>query len=178
MGRLILTFGHLRRRLASSSQYWQPGIESEFLRSTCMNLSAVEWVELQDVIDDRGRLTAIESGLHTPFEIARVFYVHQVSPGVDRGGHAHKDTDQVAVAASGRLKVDVSDGIEIRTYSLDRPDRGLFLPRLVFTRLHDFSSGAVCLVFASTHYDRSKSIRSWTEYLTYRGLARRAGPGE
>lgn len=132
-------------------------------------MADVRWLELQDVCDSRGRLTAVESEVHIPFPIARVFYVHQVQPGVDRGGHAHKDTDQLAVAVHGSLKIYLSDGVETRGFQLDRPDRGLYIPRLIFARLCDFSPGAVCLVFASTKYDRSRSIRSWDEYLNYRG---------
>lgn len=142
-----------------------------------MCLAEVRWLDLQDVIDSRGRLTAVEGGVHVSFPIARVFYVHQVQPGVDRGGHAHQETDQMAVAVHGALKIDVSDGVETRTYYLERPDRGLYLPRMIFTRLYDFSPGAVCLVFASTPYDRSKSIRTWGDYLARRGLPWKAELG-
>jgi dTDP-4-dehydrorhamnose 3,5-epimerase-like enzyme len=136
-----------------------------------MSLKDVRWLNLQDVVDSRGRLTAVESGVQIPFTIARVFYIHQVQPGIDRGGHAHQDTDQVAVAVHGWLKIDLSDGIETQTYHLDRPDQGLYVPRQIFTRLYDFSPEAVCLVLASTLYDRSKSIRTWEDFIVYRGLS-------
>ncbi len=88
--------------------------------------------------------------------------------GVDRGGHAYRETDQVAIAVHGMFKIDVSDGVETKSFGLTRPDRGLYLPRLTWVRLYDFSSGAVCLVLASTHYAKSKSIRTWDEFLTVR----------
>jgi hypothetical protein len=133
-------------------------------------LDAVVWRALQDARDPRGRLTAIEGGLHAPFEIARVFYVHGVTPGEERAGHAHADTDQLAVAVHGSLEIEVADGLQQRRLELDDPARGLFLPRGVFVRLRRFSPGAVCLVLANTHYDRSKSLRSWHDYLAFRGL--------
>ena len=127
-------------------------------------LDAIRWITLPSAVDERGVLTAVESGRDLPFEIRRVFYVHHVA--AERGGHAHRDTDQVAVAACGRLRLEVSDGERTAEFVLDDPTRGLFLPRMLFVRLCDFSPGAVCLVLASTHYDRARSIRGWDEYLS------------
>lgn len=143
-----------------------------------MTIRDVRWVDFQDVPDDRGRLTAIEGDVHVPFPIARIFYVHQVVPGVDRAGHAHRETDQVLTAVYGRLKVDVSDGVLVNTYDLEEPGRGLYVPRMAWIRLYDFRSGAVCLVLANTRYDRAKSIRTWKEYLAEKGLPWTAAPGE
>lgn len=126
-------------------------------------LDIVRWIDLPSSADPRGVLTSIESGLDIPFEIKRVFYMHQVT--ANRGGHAHTDTDQVVIAAAGRFKLDLSDGTHTRTYTLDDPTRGMYLPRMVFLKLYDFSPEAVCLVLASTHYDMSRSIRSWDEYV-------------
>lgn len=135
-----------------------------------MKISDVEWLNLQSVCDDRGCLTAIEGGDLIPFEIKRVFYMHDVAKGADRGGHAHRDTDQFAVAVHGSLKIIVSDGSETRSVILDNPGWGITLPRMTWTSLVDFSEGAVCMVLASTHYDRSKSIRTWPEYLFELGV--------
>ena len=126
-------------------------------------LDAVRWVELPSNVDERGVLTSIESGQDIPFEIKRIFYMHHII--TDRGGHAHADTEQVVTAAAGRFKMDLSDGVDTRTYVLDDPTRGVYTPPMVFIELYDFSPGAVCLVLASTHYDIGKSIRSWEAYL-------------
>lgn len=130
-----------------------------------MEYFATNWRKLHSAYDERGCLTSIEGTQTIPFEIKRVFYMHDVLKGADRGGHAHKDTDQLAVAVHGSLKIMVSNGVESRTVVLDSPSWGILLPQLTWTRLTDFSEGAVCMVLASTHYDRSKSIRSWPEYL-------------
>lgn len=126
-------------------------------------LDAVRWVELPSNVDARGVLTSIEGGQDVPFEIKRVFYMHHIA--TDRGGHAHTDTEQVVTAAAGRFKMDLSDGVNTQTYVLDDPTRGVYTPPMVFIRLYDFSPDAVCLVLASTHYDITKSIRSWEAYL-------------
>ncbi len=126
-------------------------------------LSGVKWISLNSTRDDRGSLTAIEGSLEIPFEIKRIFYIHDVVS--DRGGHAHRDTDQVAIGISGSHVIEVEDGQKSMTFTLDDPTKGLYLPRMTFTRLTDFSPGAVSLVLASTHYDRSRSLRTYDEYL-------------
>lgn len=83
----------------------------------------------------------------------------------ERGGHAHRDIDQVVIAIAGKFKIDFSDGVNTKTYSLHDPAKGLYIPRMIFTRLYDFSPDAVCLVLANTHYDITRSIRSWEKYL-------------
>jgi len=133
------------------------------IRNPQSAILGVRWVELPSRVDGRGVLTSVEGQIDVPFEIKRVFYMHHII--TDRGGHAHADTDQVVIAAAGRFKMDLSDGTNTQTYVLDDPTRGVYTPRMVFIRLYDFSPGAVCLVLASTHYDISKSIRSWEDYL-------------
>ena len=127
------------------------------------DLDAVRWIDLPSSIDARGILTSVEGGIDIPFEIRRVFYMHHIN--TDRGDHAHKDTEQVIVAAAGSFRMDLSDGTDTQTYSLDDPMQGVYTPPMVFIKLHDFSPDAVCMVLASTHYDIAKSIRTWEEYL-------------
>ena len=126
-------------------------------------LDDIRWIDLPAVTDDRGTLTAVEGMVDSPFTINRIFYMHHVS--ADRGGHAHRDTDQVVIGISGRHVIEVRDATRSLRFVLDNPDRGLYLPRMTFTTLLDFSVDAVSLVLASTHYDRSRSIRTFPEYL-------------
>jgi dTDP-4-dehydrorhamnose 3,5-epimerase-like enzyme len=130
----------------------------------------VRWVALTTVKDSRGRLTALEGGKHAPFEIRRVFYMHEVEPGAGRGGHAHRNTDQLAVAVRGSVRILVSNGRTSRVVVLDDPTWGVYLPQMTWTRLSEFSDGAICVVMASTHYDMSGSVRSWRTYLDELGL--------
>ncbi len=126
-------------------------------------LDAVTYIELPSNADARGTLTSVEGGADIPFEIQRVFWMHHIVS--ERGGHAHVDTDQIIIAMSGHFSVDLSDGTHALTFSLNDPTLGIYTPRMVFVRLYDFSPDAVCLVLANTHYDMSKSIRSWAEYV-------------
>lgn len=127
-------------------------------------LEAVRWLDFPSIEDARGVLTAVEGDKDLPFAIRRVFLVHHAV--ADRGGHAHLDTDQVVTAVAGSLTLEVSDGNDSRSFRLDNPRRGVYVPRMIFVQLKDFSKDAVCLALASTHYDMSRSLRSWGEYLS------------
>ena len=126
-------------------------------------LDLVDWIPIPSHDDERGILTAIESGIDLPFEVRRVYYLHHIRG--ERGGHAHCDTHQVVIAASGSFEMVLSDGEESRSFLLSDPTRGLLLGPMLFIRMRNFSPGAVALVLASTHYDKSRSIRSWEDYL-------------
>jgi len=135
-----------------------------------LNIENVKWIQVSTHDDARGSLSAIESNASIPFDIKRIFYMHHIMPGADRGSHAHLETDQFAVALHGSMKVRDSDGVRSKVFLLDSPSWGIYLPKLTWTDLYDFSDDAVCLVLASTHYDRSKSLRTWEEYLKARNF--------
>lgn len=126
------------------------------------SIGDLSWIDLASVHDERGILTSIESSLDIPFEIKRIFYMHHIVS--DRGGHAHRDTDQVIIAISGSFQIELYDGTDKVSYRLDNPIKGLFVPRMIFVQLFDFSKDAVCLVLASTHYDIKKSLRNIEDY--------------
>ena len=137
------------------------------------SLSKVRWIDLPHVPDARGVLTSVESGRDIPFEIRRVFFMHGVSS--DRGGHAHRLTQQLLLAAAGEFNVDISDGRRSANYRLDDPNRGLHLPPLTWVRLYDFTPGAVCLVLTDTHYAESGYIRRWEDFLAAVHAGERSG---
>lgn len=116
--------------------------------------------------DSRGALTSIEGeNQEIPIDIKRIFYMHHVS--ADRGGHAHIDTDQVLIGISGSFKLRLFDGKESKEFLMDDCTKGIYIPRLTFTDMYDFTPDAVCLVLANTHYDMGKSLRSKAAYLSY-----------
>ena len=131
-------------------------------------LDEVRWVDLPSNRDERGVLTSIESEQDAPFPIKRIFYMHHVVS--DRGGHAHMDTDQVVVALAGEFEMALSDGKASATYRMDDPTRGLYVPRMLFININGMSQDTLCLVLASTHYDITRSLRSWEDYLQALGL--------
>ena len=128
-------------------------------------LQLVRWIDLSTVKDIRGSLTAVESGQTIPINIKRIFYMHHVEH--DRGGHAHINTDQVIIGISGTFSVTLTDGIDKKKYDFTNPEKGLYVPRLIYAELFNFSEQAVCLVLANTHYDIKMSLRDLPSYLSY-----------
>ena len=127
------------------------------------NLDLVRWIDLPSHADSRGVLTAIEGGKDLPFDIKRAYLVHHIV--AERGGHAHRATEQIVIAAAGSFEMSLTNGRESKTFLLDSPTRGLFLSPMLFIRMQSFAPGTCALVLASTHYDGAKSIRSWQEYV-------------
>lgn len=127
------------------------------------SLDAVRWLPIPSHGDDRGVLTAVEGGIDIPFAIQRVYLLHHIT--ADRGGHAHRETHQLVMAAAGSCEMVLSDGREDRVFLLNDPTRGLLLGPMLFIRMQNISADAVLVVLASTHYDKTRSIRSWAEYL-------------
>jgi dTDP-4-dehydrorhamnose 3,5-epimerase-like enzyme len=130
-----------------------------------MSLDLCRIIELPKIPDARGNLTFIESSRHIPFDIARVFYLYDVPGGTTRAGHAHKRLQQVIVAMSGSFDVELDDGTNQRTFHLNRSYYGLYIPPLVWRELTNFSSGSVCVVFASEPYSEDDYFRDRGEFV-------------
>ena len=122
-------------------------------------------IEFPQKGDDRGHLVIVEGNQDIPFEIKRVFYIYGSDKDVIRGKHANYNTEFVLINVAGTSKVKVDDGTEQKIFSLDRPHTGIFLPRMVWKDMYDFSEESVLLVLASEHYDETEYIRSYSEYL-------------
>lgn len=122
-------------------------------------------IQFQDFGDLRGKLVVIEGESQIPFCIRRVFYIYGSDPDVVRGQHANRDSEFILVNVCGSSRVRVSDGMEEAVVSLDKPMMGLYIPRMVWKEMYDFSSHSVLLALASTHYDEAEYIRDYSEYL-------------
>ena len=130
-----------------------------------MGLDDARIIELPKISDPRGNLTFIEGTRHVPFEIQRVYYLFDVPGGQTRGGHAHRQLEQFIIAAAGSFDVVVKDDSGSRTFSLNRSYYGLYVPRMLWRELENFSSCSVCLVLASEFFDEADYYRDFEEYL-------------
>ena len=120
--------------------------------------------------DRKGNLTVVENGKTLPFDVKRAYYLYDVPGGESRGSHAHRELEQLIVAASGSFEVTLDDGKERRSFFLNRPYQGLYVKSGMWRELSDFSSGAVALVLASDVYKEYDYIRDYQEFLNFRGL--------
>lgn len=118
--------------------------------------------------DRKGNISVVQNGYTVPFDIKRVYYLYDVPGGESRGAHAHKELNQLIIAASGSFRVTLDDGCVKRSFMLNRPYQGLYVKPGIWRDLDDFSSGAVCLVLASEVYQAEDYIRDYDEFLNYR----------
>lgn len=127
-------------------------------------------IELPKIIEPRGNLTFIEGGKHVPFDIQRVYYLYDVPGGSERGGHAHKQLQQFIIAMSGSFDVILDNGREKRVFHLNRSYYALYISPMIWRELNNFSSGSVCLVLASAHFEEADYYRDYNEYCAAQGL--------
>lgn len=120
--------------------------------------------------DRRGNLTVVENGKTLPFDVKRVYYIYDVPGGENRGAHAHKELSQLIIAASGSFTVTLDDGLNKRSFFLNRPYQGLYVKPGMWRDLVDFSSGAVAMVLASDVYNADDYIRTYDEFVKYRQI--------
>ena len=121
-------------------------------------------IDLPKIPDPRGNLTFVENKKHIPFEIKRVFYTYDVPGGESRAEHANIRTEQLIIAMSGSFDVVADDGKEKKRFQLNRAYYGLYVPKMIWRGIENFSSGAVCLVLASELYDANDYIREYEEF--------------
>ena len=122
-------------------------------------------LEFADFGDERGKLVVIEGGQGIPFDIKRVFYIYGSDSTVVRGQHANRESEFVLINVAGKSKVKITDGNEELIVKLDRPMMGVYIPKMIWKDMYDFSSDSVLLVLASTHYNAKEYIRNYDDYL-------------
>lgn len=123
----------------------------------------VRLIEIPKVHDERGSLAVIEKDV-LPFKIKRIYYLYDVPSDSYRGGHAHKEQESLIIALSGSFEVIVDDGTSRKRIMLNKPTQGLYISTHIWREIDNFSSGAVCLVLASTNYNEAEYIRDYDEF--------------
>ena len=127
--------------------------------------NAVRMLEFSQRGDDRGHLVVVEWAQDIPFDIKRIFYIYGSDKNVIRGQHANLHTEFVLINVAGTSKVRVKDGKgNEAVFSLNRPHTGVYLPKMVWKDMYDFSEDSVLLCLASEHYDAEEYIRNYDEF--------------
>jgi dTDP-4-dehydrorhamnose 3,5-epimerase-like enzyme len=134
------------------------------VNSTSATVFDCKLIELDKNHRIKGNITVVENRKQVPFDVKRVYYLYDVPGGEERGGHAHKDLFQLIVAAGGSFDVELNDGNNKRTVTLNRPYQGLYVVPGIWRELVNFSSGSTCLVMASEKYNENDYIREHKEF--------------
>ena len=127
-------------------------------------MEEVRLIELPKIGDRRGNLSVIEEKNHIPFKVERTFWIYDVPGGESRGGHAYRSTEEFIVALSGSFDVVLDDGKERKTFSLNRSYYGLYVPKMIWREMINFSTNSVALVLSSTEYDAADYIRDYEQF--------------
>ena len=131
-----------------------------------MTVEDIKIIELPKFLDARGNLSFAENFKQIPFEIRRTYWIYDVPGGEDRGGHAFKENQEVVIALSGAFDVVVDDGINKKTFSLNRSYYGLYIPAGLWRMMENFSTNSFALEFGSLHYDAEDYVRDYDEFLS------------
>ncbi|MDE6859058.1 MAG: FdtA/QdtA family cupin domain-containing protein [Duncaniella sp.] len=121
-------------------------------------------IDLPKFLDKRGNLSFIEEFKHIPFKIARAYWIYDVPGGENRGGHAYRENEEFIVALSGSFDVILDDGVDKKTYSLNRSYYGLYVPKGIWREMNNFSTNSLAVILASAPYNQDDYIRDYKEF--------------
>lgn len=126
--------------------------------------SLINVIDFPKITDERGNLSFFESGSEIPFSIERAYWIYDVPGGEIRGGHAYKTLQEVVVALSGSFDVVLNDGSETMRFTLNRSYMGLYIPRMIWRHMENFSTNSLALIVSDKHYESEEYIRDFEEY--------------
>ncbi len=130
-------------------------------------LADVRIIDLDRHPHPNGKLSVVENVADSPvpFDVKRVFYLYDVPADSERGGHSHFEAEELIIAVAGAFEVELDDGTARRRWRLDRPFRGLYVPKGMWRVIDNFSGGAVCLVLTSVNYSETDYVRDYDRFL-------------
>jgi len=122
-------------------------------------------IQLPKILDKRGNLSFFECSNQLPFQIRRTYWVYDVPGGNIRGSHAFREQQEFIVALSGSFDVVLHNGIKETMYSLNRSYYGLFIPKMYWRRLENFSTNSLALIVSDKSYSESDYIRNFEQFI-------------
>lgn len=134
-----------------------------------MNISIPEIINLSKIVDKRGNLSFFEHPGQLPFEIARTYWIYDVPGGEIRGSHAFKEQQEFMIALSGSFDIVLNDGKVERKYSLNRSYYGLFIPKMYWRRIENFSTNSLALIVSDKGFDENDYIWDFEEFKSLGG---------
>ena len=122
-------------------------------------------IDFQELGDPRGHLVVAESNKEVPFLIQRIFYIYGTKEGVVRGKHANRESEFMLINLQGSVKIVIDDGRQKDTVILNKAHQGVYLDKMVWKDMCEFSSDSILLVLSSMSYDASEYIRDYDEFV-------------
>lgn len=130
-----------------------------------MSLQQVKLIELPKILDERGNLSFFENNNQIPFTIKRTYWIYDVPGGETRGGHAFRQQQEFIVALSGAFDVILNDGIKDHCFHLNRSYYGIYVPKMIWRQMNNFSTNSLALVVSDSIYSENDYIRNYEEFI-------------
>lgn len=130
-------------------------------------------IELPKFLDPRGNLSFFENSNQIPFDIQRTYWIYDVPGGEIRGSHAFKESNEFIIALSGSFDVVLNDGENEMKYNLNRSYYGLYVPKLLWRSIENFSTNSLALIVSSISFDAGDYIRDFDEFKRIRNEAKK-----
>lgn len=127
-------------------------------------MNDVRLINLPKILDDRGNLSFFENQNQIPFDIQRVYWIYDVPGGEYRGGHAYQDLQEVIIALSGSFDVVLHDGFQEKKFNLNRSYTGLYVPKMVWRHLENFSTNSLALIVTDKFFEEEQYIRDFEAF--------------
>ena len=124
----------------------------------------IRLIQFPKILDERGNLSFFENFAQIPFDIKRVYWIYDVPGGEKRGGHAYKNLQEVVIALSGSFDVVLNDGEKEMRFTLNRSYNGLYIPKMTWRFMDNFSTNSTALIVADQVYDESEYIREYEKF--------------
>lgn len=121
-------------------------------------------IELPKIPDERGNLSFLQNNQHIPFEIKRTYWIYDVPGGGVRGGHAFKEQQELIIALSGSFEVKLHDGNQAFSFMLNRSYYGLYVPKMFWRCMENFSTNSLAFVVSDLSYDSNDYIRDFEQF--------------
>jgi oxalate decarboxylase/phosphoglucose isomerase-like protein (cupin superfamily) len=125
-------------------------------------------IQLPKIIDKRGNLSFFENDNHIPFIIKRTYWIYDVPGGESRGGHAYKENEEFIVALSGSFDIILDDRIEKKIFSMNRSYYGLYIPKMYWREINNFSTNSLALIAANTEFSEVDYLRNYDDFCILR----------
>lgn len=129
-----------------------------------MSVENIKIIQLPKILDERGNLSFVESNNQIPFTIERTYMIYDVPGGEIRGGHAFKKQQEFIIALSGSFDVVLNDGKNEQRFSLNRSYYGLYVPKMIWRSMENFSTNSLALVVSDLIYDEGDYIRDFDKF--------------
>ena len=126
--------------------------------------SVPEIIQLPKILDKRGNLSFFENNSQIPFAIKRSYWVYDVPGGEFRGGHAYRENEEFIVALSGSFDVVLDDGSEKKIFSMNRSYYGLYVPKMYWREMNNFSTNSLALIVSNMEYNKDDYIRDYSGF--------------